>query len=68
MTPAQIENYVDAAAAALQLPLAAAHRPGVLSYFALAASMADLVGAHPLAVTDDPAEAFVPISPGTART
>jgi len=67
MTPAQIESYVDAAAAALQLPLAAEHRPGVLNYFALAASMADLVGAHPLAVTDDPAEAFVPISPAGSR-
>jgi hypothetical protein len=63
MTPAQIEAYVDAAAAALQLPLSPAHRPGVLSYFALAAGMAELVGAHPLAITDDPAEAFVPIAP-----
>ena len=63
MTPAQIEAYVDAAAAALQLPLAAEHRPGVLNYFALAASMADLLAAHPLAITDDPAEAFVPIGP-----
>ena len=63
MTPAQIEAYVDAAAAALALPLAAEHRPGVLNYFALAAGMAELVGAHPLTITDDPAEAFVPISP-----
>ena len=63
MTPAQIEAYVDAAAAALQLPLSPAHRPGVLSYFALAAGMAELVGAHPLAITDDAAEAFVPIAP-----
>ena len=67
MTPAQIETYVDAAAAALQLPLAAEHRPGVLNYFALAASMAELVGAHPLGVTDDPAEAFVPIASAGAR-
>jgi hypothetical protein len=67
MTPAQIEDYVDAASAALQLPLSPAHRPGVLGYFALAASMAELVGAHPLAVTDDPAEAFVPIPPAGAR-
>ncbi len=64
MTPAQIEAYVDAAAAALQLPLSAAHRPGVLYYFRLASEMAALVGAHPLALTDDPAEAFVPIPPG----
>jgi len=68
MTPAQIEAYVDAAAAALQLPLSPAHRTGVLSYFALAYGMAELVGAHPLAVADDPAEAFVPIAPaGRAR-
>ncbi|MDP3822284.1 MAG: DUF4089 domain-containing protein [Burkholderiales bacterium] len=63
MTPAQIEAYVDAAAAALQLPLSPEHRPGVLHYFALAAGMAELVAAQPLAITDDPAEAFVPVSP-----
>ena len=63
MTPAQTEAYVDAASAALNLPLSAEHRPGVLHYFALAAGMAELVGAHPLAITDDPAEAFVPVSP-----
>ena len=68
MTPAQIEAYVDAASAALSLPLGAEHRPGVLHYFALAAGMAELVAAHPLAVTDDPAEAFVPVSaPGGSR-
>ena len=37
----RIEAYVDAAAAALDLPLAPAHRPGVLAYFALAAGLAD---------------------------
>ena len=69
MTPEQIEAYVDAAAAALQLPLSGAHRPGVLQYFALAARMADLVAAQPLGIADDPAETFIPISPmdvGTA--
>lgn len=63
MTPSEIEAYVDAAAAVLKLPLSAQHRPGVLHYFALAASMADLVAAHPLTLEDEPAEAFVPISP-----
>ena len=63
MTPAQIEAYVDAASAALNLPLSAEHRPGVLHYFALAAGMAELLAAHPLTITDDPAEAFVPVSP-----
>jgi hypothetical protein len=67
MTPAQIEAYVDAAAAALRLPLDPAHRPGVLHYFTLAASLADLVGEHPLAITDDPAESFVPVSPMACR-
>ena len=67
MTPAQIEAYVDAATAALQLPLSPEHRPGVLHYFALAAGMAELVGAHPLSTADDPAEAFVPIAPRSAR-
>jgi hypothetical protein len=63
MTPPEIEAYVDAAAAALKLPLSPPHRPGVLHYFALAASMAELIAAHPLAIEDEPAEAFVPISP-----
>jgi len=63
MTPGETEAYVDAAAAALKLPLSPQHRPGVLHYFALAAGMAELVGAHPLTVADEPAEAFVPISP-----
>jgi hypothetical protein len=63
MTPEAIEAYVDAAAAALQLPLAAAHRPGVLRYFALAAAMAELVNAQPLALSDEPAPVFVPVSP-----
>ena len=58
-----IEAYVDAAAAALELPLAAEHRPGVLRYFGLAAEMAELVNGLPLALQDEPAEAFVPISP-----
>jgi hypothetical protein len=63
MTPAQIEAYVDAAAAVLQVPLDAAHRPGVLGYFALAAEMAALLGDLPLGIADDPAEAYVPIPP-----
>lgn len=63
MRAEQIEAYVDAAAAALDLPLAPEHRPGVLRYFGLAAEMAELVNALPLTVQDEPAEAFVPISP-----
>lgn len=61
--PAAHEAYVDAAAAAIGLPLAPAHRPGVLRYFALAAGMAEQVMAVPLGIADEPAEHFVPIAP-----
>ena len=68
LTAMQIEAYVDAVSTALQLPIHAEHRPGVLSYFALAAGMAELVAGQPLGVADEPAEVFVPISPtGRAR-
>ena len=63
MTPAQTEAYVDAAAAALDLQLRPDHRPGVLRYFALAAEMAALVEAVPLAPHAEPAVVFVPVSP-----
>ena len=63
MTPREIEAYVDAAAAALSLPLSPAHRPGVLHYFALAAGLAESLNADSLGVADDPADSFVPISP-----
>lgn len=60
MTPQQIEAYVDAAAAALELPLAAEHRPGVLQFFALAAGMAAVVDQVPLAPHDESAVHFLP--------
>jgi hypothetical protein len=63
MTENEIATYVDAASAALQLPLAAEHRPGVLRYFALAAQMADLVNGAPLVLHDEPAEVFTPVGP-----
>lgn len=61
MTPQQVEAYVDAAAAVLALPVAAEHRPGVLRYFGLAAEMAALVEAVPLAPHDEPAVHFTPV-------
>ena len=64
MSTGQIEAFVDAAAAALALPLAPEHRPGVLRYFQLAAEMASTVDGLPLSVHDEPAAAFVPIAPG----
>ena len=58
------EAYVDAAATALGLPIHPDHRPGVLTYFRLAAAMADLVTAPGLHVEEDAAPVFVPIEPG----
>ncbi len=65
MTPEEIEACVDATAAALGLPIAPAHRPGVLHYFALAASMAELVAGQDLSSSDEPAPVFTPVSPPT---
>ncbi|WP_295542954.1 AtzG-like protein [uncultured Pseudacidovorax sp.] len=64
MTPQQIEAYVDAAAAALDLPLAPEHRAGVLRYFALAADMAALTEAVDLMPHDESALRFEPVAPG----
>lgn len=63
MTPQQIENHVDAAAAALGLPLSPAHRPGVLRYFALAADFAAVVEGVPLPVHAESAVHFSPVEP-----
>lgn len=63
MNPADIEAYVDAAAAALALPLQVEHRPGVLAFFALAADFAALVDGVPLDVRAEPAAHFLPIAP-----
>ena len=60
-SPAQIEALVDASAAALGLPIAPEHRPGVLRYFALAAAFAAQVDAVPLTPHDEPALSFVPV-------
>jgi len=59
----RLEAYVDAAASALDLPLAPAHRPGVLAYFALAAELAELVAGASLGVSDEAAPVFTPIAP-----
>jgi hypothetical protein len=63
MDAQRIEAYVDAAAAALDLPLAPAHRPGVLAYFALAAELAESVAGVPLDVCDEAAPVFAVIAP-----
>ena len=64
----RIEAYIDAVAAALELPIATEHREGVVRYFELAAQMASLVGAVPLGVADDPAPVFTPIGPDDLPT
>ena len=63
MDAERIEAYVDAAAAALDVPLAPAHRPGVLAYFALAAELAESMAGARLGIADDAAPVFTPIGP-----
>jgi len=67
MTDDRIETYVDGTAALLGLPLAPAHRPGVLGFFRLAASMAAVVDAVPLTPHDDTPLRFEPVSPRLSR-
>jgi hypothetical protein len=55
--------YVDAAAATLGLKIAAEYRPGVLQFFALAASMAELLQGLPLQPHDESGNVFHPVSP-----
>lgn len=60
-----LERYVDAAAAAIGLEIAAAHRPGVLTYMRLAAGLAQQVMDFPLSPADESASVFRPASPST---
>jgi hypothetical protein len=57
------ERYVDAAAATLGLHIPATEREAVLRFFGLAASMAELVMAQPLAPADESGNIFVPVAP-----
>ncbi|MBB6558425.1 hypothetical protein HNP48_001089 [Acidovorax soli] len=63
MNAAELERYLDAASAAVGLPIAPEHRAAVLGYLALASGFADTVNAVPLDATDEPAMAFVPVVP-----
>jgi hypothetical protein len=63
MDEQDIARYVDASAALIGLAIAPEQRAGVLHYFGVAASMAALVMAVPLAPQDEPAALFVPVSP-----
>ena len=60
MTPQQIEQYVDAASAALALPISPAHRPGVIENFSRLAQLAALVNEFPLGAEDEPAPVWKP--------
>ncbi len=63
MDTKHLEDYVDAAAAIIGLPIAPGHRAGVIHYLGIAAAMADTVMRQPLDLDDEPAEVFVPVSP-----
>ena len=63
MTPQQVEALVTANAAALDLRLAAEHKPGVLAFFTLAAGLAELVMSQPLGIEDESGSVFVPVAP-----
>lgn len=57
------EQYVDAAAAAVGLHIAAEHRPGVLRFFRLAQTMADSLMAIDLGPADESGSVFIPLEP-----
>jgi hypothetical protein len=57
------ERYLDPAAEALGLAIAPEHRPGVVRYLQLAASMAALVTEFPLGRDDEAANVFRPVGP-----
>jgi hypothetical protein len=63
LTPQQVEAMVNANAAALDLRIAAEHRPGVIAFATIAAGMAELVNGLPLGIEDEPAAVFTPVSP-----
>jgi Protein of unknown function (DUF4089) len=62
-SPDALEAAVDATAALLDLPLAPAHRPGVLRFYALAAEMAQVVLAVPIGRDDESGAVFRPVEP-----
>jgi hypothetical protein len=63
LTPQQIDALVAANAAALDLRIAAEHKPGVIAFFTLAAGLAELVNGLPLTVEDESGAVFTPMAP-----
>jgi len=60
MNQDQIEKYVVAAAAALELPIAPAHLPGVIVNFERLAAIAASVNQFPLGAEDEPGPRWEP--------
>ncbi len=54
-------NAVDAAAAMIGLPIAPEHRAGVIRFYALARSMAQVVLAVPLGRDDESGAVWLPV-------
>ena len=65
LTADDIDALIRANAAAVALPIAAEHLPGVRTYFALAAQMAALVEGLALTPHDESGSVFTPVSPPT---
>jgi hypothetical protein len=58
------EAWLDAQSALLGLPIAPAHRAGVVRYLQLVAGMAPRVMDFPLTPADESGSVFVPVEPG----
>lgn len=63
LTAPQAEALMNASAAALDLRIAAEHRPGVVQYLVLASAMADLVMGQALGLEDESGAVFEPVAP-----
>ncbi len=63
LTVPQAEALMNANAAALDLRLAAEHKPGVVQYLVLASGMADLVMGQALGIEDESGAVFEPVAP-----
>ena len=62
----QVDQYLDAASAAIGMPLPAAHRAGIRLYFELAAGLAAQVNSFELPADADPAPLYLPGQPEIA--
>jgi len=66
MTRTEIEAIVAANAAAVGLTIASQYKAGVVTFFTLAAEMAQLVEGRPLGIDDESGSVFTPVSPPEA--